>query len=176
MRLIRLAESARQPWRNGGGWTREIARSPVGSGDEYDWRLSVAEVETDGPFSHFPGCDRILMLLGGSGMELMSAGQPVALHPPNVYLRFPGELPISARLLSGPTTDLNLIWRRDRFTVVMHQALPTSPETVGGAAGVVVVAFSLVTSATRIGDVGEAVLIGADDREVAFVIAPVAGP
>ena len=59
------------PWKNGGGVTSELARSP--QADEFDWRLSVAEVATDGPFSQFPGIDRLLVLLSGA-----DAGQLIA--------------------------------------------------------------------------------------------------
>jgi environmental stress-induced protein Ves len=41
------------PWKNGGGVTRELLAWPGGG----DWqvRISVAEIEADGPFSSFPG-------------------------------------------------------------------------------------------------------------------------
>jgi environmental stress-induced protein Ves len=169
--LIRLSDARREPWRNGGGWTREITRFPADS-TEFDWRLSVAEVETDGPFSRFDGCDRILVLLGGNGMELQTVGQPVTLWPPHDQLRFPGELAISARLIAGPTTDLNLIWRRDRCAVVLHQIDPRAPMHIGGLPEEVVVAFTVVTGATRVSEPGEGLLVGRDEHEIAFVIAP----
>jgi len=176
MRLIRLIDAPLEPWRNGGGWTREIVRSPRDdTGGAFDWRLSVADVDAEGPFSRFDGCDRILVLLSGNGLELDSVGQPVVLRPPFGYLRFPGELPITARPIDGSTADLNLIWRRDRCTVVMREASPASPEILGGEPQEVVVAFSVVTGATRVGDPGEQVTVGSDDREIAFVIAPIRG-
>ncbi|MSX93200.1 MAG: hypothetical protein F2749_07230, partial [Actinobacteria bacterium] len=149
VRLIPLSDAQREPWRNGGGWTREITRFPADSA-EFDWRLSVAEVEADGPFSRFDGCDRILVLLGGNGMELHTVGPPVTLRAPHDHLRFPGELAISARLIAGPTTDLNLIWRRDRCTVVLHQIDPRAPMHIGGLPGEVVVAFTVATGAARV--------------------------
>ena len=57
--------SARQfrPWKNGGGETAEIAVSPAGAGfDDFDWRISTAIVAQSGPFSGFPGVDRVLTL------------------------------------------------------------------------------------------------------------------
>lgn len=176
MRLIRLADAPREPWRNGGGWTRELVRSPEAvPGDEFDWRLSVADVAAEGPFSRFDGCDRILVLLDGKGMELQVAGETVLLDTPFASLRFPGELPINARPIDGPTADLNLIWRRDRCTVVMYEANPSSPEPLGGGTTEVVVAFSVVTGATRVGAPGERLTVGSDDREVGFLIASIAG-
>ena len=54
------------PWKNGGGTTREIAVSE-------DWRLSVATIEQDGPFSDFTGFDRTIVPIEGNGIELIFA-------------------------------------------------------------------------------------------------------
>lgn len=114
--LIPAHAHRREPWRNGGGWTKEIARSPA-AGD-WEWRLSVADVGRDGPFSRFEGCDREIVLLAGQGMDLeFDDGERVALRPPFGRHRFAGERPLSARLVEGPTIDLNLIWRRDAVDV-----------------------------------------------------------
>ncbi len=121
--LLPAQAQRREPWRNGGGWTREIARSPVGG--EWQWRLSVADVGRDGPFSHFDGCDREIVLLAGQGMDLeFEDGERVALRPPYGRHRFAGERALSARLVEGPTIDLNLIWRRDALEVqVLHRPI-----------------------------------------------------
>lgn len=100
------------PWRNGGGVTRELLREPT-HGDPFDWRVSVAQVDHDGPFSSFPGHERILVLLAGTGMDLHAGDHTVELRPPFGVHRFPGELHIDATLLDGPTSDFNLMWRRD---------------------------------------------------------------
>src|SRR5690606_386633 len=70
--------SARQfrPWKNGGGETAEIAVSPAGAGfDDFDWRISTAIVAQSGPFSGFPGVDRVLTVIEGGAMELTVAGE-----------------------------------------------------------------------------------------------------
>lgn len=112
----------RERWRNGGGWTRQIAAGSLAtpifdanaSPPEWDWRLSIAEIETDGPFSVFPGVDRSLLLLAGAGMELVCEGGLVApLSVPGDRFDFAGEARVAARLLDGPTVDFNLMWRRD---------------------------------------------------------------
>lgn len=42
------------PWRNGGGATREVARHPQGAAaDGFEWRVSVADIGADGPFSAY---------------------------------------------------------------------------------------------------------------------------
>jgi len=39
-------------WKNGGGVTREIICQPLGAGmDDFDWRVSIAHIASDGPFS-----------------------------------------------------------------------------------------------------------------------------
>ncbi len=110
------------PWKNGGGSTRELARHPAHQPDDgtFDWRLSVADVAADGPFSSFPGLDRILVLLSGNGMALSGVG---TLRAPLDRCEFPGETPVHAVLLDGPTRDLNLMWRRDRWRVGAEGAL-----------------------------------------------------
>jgi len=110
--LLPAASHRCERWKNGGGWTREILRSPV-EGD-WHWRISVAEVGSDGPFSSFPGCEREIVLLAGQGMHLdFEDGDSVLLAPPHGRLRFAGERAVSARLVEGPTVDFNLIWKRD---------------------------------------------------------------
>ncbi len=109
------------PWRNGGGVTHELIRRP--DADEFDWRLSVAEVDTDGPFSTFDGHDRILVLLSGAAMDLrfVESGDVVELRPPLGGHRFAGEASVDAALPSGPTTDLNLMWRRERLDATVRR-------------------------------------------------------
>jgi environmental stress-induced protein Ves len=121
--LIPANEYRRERWKNGLGWTREILRHPA-EGD-WDWRLSIAEVDKDGPFSAFPGCDRELVLLAGEGMRLQfEDGDCVTLAPPHARHRFAGERALSAELIAGPTHDFNAIWRRDRCDVaVLHRPL-----------------------------------------------------
>ncbi len=61
------------PWKNGGGTTREIAVRPPGAGmDAFAWRVSVADIVADGPFSAFPGIDRQIALLDGAGVHLQA--------------------------------------------------------------------------------------------------------
>jgi environmental stress-induced protein Ves len=121
LHIVHAADAAVMPWRNGGGSTREYVREPL-DGDDFDWRLSVAEVAADGPFSTFPGLDRILVLLSGNGMELWSGERSVVLGEPLQHLAFSGEAEIQAHLLDGPTTDLNLMWRRDLYRAVVATA------------------------------------------------------
>ena len=110
-RIQRVRDYARMPWKNGAGWTSEIARWPAG--ETWDWRLSVAEIEADAPFSAFPGIDRALVLLSGNGSRLrFDGGRSHELAPPHGCLRFSGEAEVAGELIDGPTRDFNLMWRR----------------------------------------------------------------
>ena len=111
--VIPANEYRRERWRNQMGWTREIYRTPA-EGD-WDWRLSIAEIEQDAAFSAFPGVDRELVLLAGNGVRLrFDDGEVQELHPPHSKWRFAGERALVGELIDGPTHDFNLMWRRDR--------------------------------------------------------------
>ena len=115
LQLIPAHEYRRERWRNGLGWTREILRSSE-NGEDWDWRLSIAEIECDGPFSSFPGIERELVLLHGHGVRLrFDNGDVRDVEPPHGRVRFAGEHVVSGELIDGPTHDFNLMWRRDRI-------------------------------------------------------------
>lgn len=128
IRALRAADYRRMRWKNGGGWTTELAAHPP-AGDnanvEFDWRISVAEIESDGAFSIFPNCDRFIALLEGFGMELtFDAAPAVRLDRRLSFVRFAGEWQTHGRLLSGPVRDFNVIVRRDKVAVeVWHRPL-----------------------------------------------------
>jgi environmental stress-induced protein Ves len=106
--LIQADEVAAQPWRNGGGLTRELLRWPVGAAD-WQLRISVADVRSDGPFSSFPGIQRWFSVIDGAGVRLSLAAADHLLQPGHEPLCFSGELAVNCALVDGPTTDLNLM-------------------------------------------------------------------
>jgi environmental stress-induced protein Ves len=113
-RILRAGDYRRERWRNGAGWTREVHAHAAADGSGWDWRLSIAEIDEDAPFSAFPGVDRELVLLEGNGLRLrFDDGEQVELHPPHDRLRFAGERALRGELLDGPTRDFNLMWKRD---------------------------------------------------------------
>ena len=125
---IPSASYRRGRWKNGAGWTREIhvepgavagadsARvtdGPAVAADDWLWRLSIAEIEQDAPFSTFPGVDRELVLLQGHGLRLrFDDGVEHQLEPPFQRLRFAGERAVTGVLTDGRTEDFNLMWER----------------------------------------------------------------
>lgn len=120
-RLVSLTDVPAQPWRNGGGVTRELLTLAVtapadDSSSHAPWRLrlSVAEVDVDGPFSKFVGVTRWFAVLHGDGVMLDIDGQAHRLAPGDEPVRFDGAAVTTCRLLGGATRDLNLMLRVDR--------------------------------------------------------------
>ncbi len=122
-RIIPSFEYRRERWRNGLGWTREILRVP--DSDDWQVRLSIAEIEQDAAFSSFPGIERELVLLRGEGLRLrFDEGAVHTLLPPHDRLRFAGEAQVSGELIDGVTHDFNLMWRRDQIDAeLLHRPL-----------------------------------------------------
>jgi uncharacterized protein len=117
MRIIRASDCKTTPWKNGGGSTTEIAIGPPGASLEaFDWRVSMARVASDGPFSDFAGIDRTLAVVKGNGLVLTTGkNAPVILSSGADPVSFPGDTPTSAQLTAGEITDLNVMTRRGGF-------------------------------------------------------------
>lgn len=117
MKVVRASECRTRAWKNGGGSATEIAVAPPGATlNDFDWRVSMARVASDGPFSEFAGIDRTLAILKGDGLRLaIGDAAPVVLDQNSEPIRFPGDAPTSARLLAGEIIDLNVMTRRGRF-------------------------------------------------------------
>src|SRR4051794_3505460 len=103
VRILRAADCRTTPWKNGGGSTQQMAIGPAGASlDNFDWRISMARVATDGPFSDFPGIDRTLTVIEGGGMELTIGNDaPLTLSKGTAPVNFAGDMPTSARLTAG---------------------------------------------------------------------------
>jgi environmental stress-induced protein Ves len=118
MQILRRAGYRQMPWKNGQGLTEEVLTFPEGSTvDAFDWRISIAHVGADGPFSLFPGIDRTIALLDGAGLILdLPDETEQLLSPGGKPFAFPGEWDISSRNVDGGTMDLNIMTRRGRAT------------------------------------------------------------
>jgi environmental stress-induced protein Ves len=113
--LRRVIDAPLQAWRNGGGSTRELLAWPAAG----DWqlRVSVADIESDGAFSPYPGVERWFTVLQGAGVELVVDGDVHRLARGDAPLRFDGAAAVHAHLLDGPTRDLNLMLQRATGTM-----------------------------------------------------------
>ena len=153
MRVLKASGHRVMPWKNGGGTTTEIAAHPEGSDlSTFGWRVSMASVAADGPFSLFPGIDRTLAVLEGDGIDLAIEGRGRhRLTPGSPPHPFPADAPASATLIAGPILDLNVMTRRGvhrhaverrtiesadpiAFTAAWTLILPRGPIRIGGVA------------------------------------------
>jgi len=124
------------PWKNGGGTTTELHVEP-GSGPPFLWRVSIADVAVDGPFSIFTGYDRHIMAIDGSGMVLVGApGGPIEVNPKFIPRSFSGDWPIISRLISGPVRDFNLMSRRESVESNLGCSEISTPSQLGDAGAV----------------------------------------
>ena len=117
MEIISFAELSSEPWRNGGGGTRELASHPQAASAQdgaWDWRVSIAEVTKAGDFSPFPGMERVLTVIEGELLLLTVDGEE---HPLEKYrpFRFSGEAATHGALPTGDIRDLNVITRTGSF-------------------------------------------------------------
>ncbi|MDI2034802.1 HutD/Ves family protein [Paenarthrobacter nitroguajacolicus] len=117
MEIIRFADIRPEPWRNGGGVTRELASHPKAASAQdgaWDWRVSIADVSKAGDFSVFPGMERVITIIDGELLLLTVDGSE---HPLEKYrpFRFSGEAASSATLPTGDIRDLNVIAREGAF-------------------------------------------------------------
>ena len=105
------------PWRNGLGSTVELLAETPNKNEAFSWRLSIASVANDGPFSDFSGYDRTLLLLEGSGITLNKPnGIFKVLNSSLDYANFKGEDLIDATLHNGPIKDFNIMTLRSICT------------------------------------------------------------
>lgn len=117
MEIIRFADLKPQPWRNGGGITRQIAghtgTAPAPDGG-WDWQVSIAEVTKAGDFSPFPGMERVLTVVDGELLLLTVDGaeQPLEKYRP---FRFPGGAATACSLPTGDVRNLNVITRAGSY-------------------------------------------------------------
>jgi hypothetical protein len=102
------------PWANGKGTSYEIA-SDRNESDNWSWRVAIAPVKENGPFSVLPGIDRELVVLEGNGMVLDVDGESIECLPGRV-VRFSGDSMTFARLVDGPVVDLGLMTVRGSVT------------------------------------------------------------
>ena len=117
--VVSAQDVAPQRWRNGGGWTRELLAWPS---DDWVLRLSVADIESDGPFSAFDGVQRWFGVVQGDGVRLLGREFRVG----DGLLSFDGALGPNCQLIDGPTRDFNLMHRRGRGRVSIGDPPPTA--------------------------------------------------
>lgn len=168
MHLIAARDCRRMRWKNDGGWTIELARSDAENGD-FRWRVSIAEIERDGPFSAFPGVDRDLLLLEGTGIELdIGDAPPRRLTRRFEHVRFDGEARVDCRLLAGPTRDFNVMARRDAVRAEVVARPLVGPMVIFAEAGTEWLVHAYAGHATARGEGIELAFAAGDSLHLDF--------
>ncbi|MGI2012739.1 HutD/Ves family protein [Shewanella oncorhynchi] len=139
IQLIRYQDCPSTLWKNGGGSTKQLLISPINAElTEFDYRISIASISSNGPFSSFIGIDRQLVILKGDGVELsinshegtkqidgLGAGEKISgntdtteykrLTPTDSPFCFTGETSITSQLLGSDVIDFNVMTKRGAF-------------------------------------------------------------
>ncbi|RJG06976.1 HutD family protein [Noviherbaspirillum cavernae] len=175
MRKFDASNCKVMPWKNGGGITTEIAIEPADATlDNFEWRISSAQVATSGPFSHFPEIDRSLAVLEGSGLQLrVDDAQQATLTAASTPFVFRGEQGIEATLLDGPITDFNVMTRRTRWTHALERLQFCGDTSLARRADQVFIYCARgadIACSNALGqgialDAGDSVLVGSTDGE-----------
>lgn len=109
IRHLTAADYRVQPWANGRGQTVELARADGPAG--MIWRLSVATVAEDGPFSRLPGVQRSLTVIDGPGFDLVGSGVHLRCDPLRT-VAFDGNVALAAAGVTAPSRDFNAMVAR----------------------------------------------------------------
>ncbi|HEV2285510.1 MAG TPA: HutD family protein [Steroidobacteraceae bacterium] len=134
--VLRAAQRAAVPWKNGGGVTREVAVYPPGSDfTSFDWRVSIAEIASPGPFSVFADIDRRMVVLSGRLTLSIDGAAPLILTAESPPLAFAGDVAAFAEPHGGPVVDLNVMTRRGRCTADLKRLELRSPARLESAPG-----------------------------------------
>lgn len=97
-----------EPWANGGGSTTVLDCGP--STQDWSWRLSIAQIDADGPFSRLEDTKRQFVALDGPVALRFGDQSTTALHRLQVTA-FAGDDAPHAQLIDGPTRAFNLMLR-----------------------------------------------------------------
>ncbi len=108
--IINVDDVAPQSWKNGGGQTRELLMWPHAD-TSWQIRISLADIECNGPFSAFPDVERWFAVVEGAGVKLSFANDEKIITQSSAPHRFDGREPPDCALIGGPTRDLNLMIR-----------------------------------------------------------------
>jgi environmental stress-induced protein Ves len=116
--ILRANQHKKMIWKNGGGITYQIDRQPNDDQEDFDWRLSMAQIKyPGGPFSLFPNIDRTLSIINGNSLTLLikNNNQSIQLDQNSQPFSFPGEFSIDSQIDDETLTDFNVMTKRNQF-------------------------------------------------------------
>ena len=157
------------PWKNGQGVTREIAREPR-AGEDFLWRLSIAEVTASGDFSLFPGYDRTITLIEGAGMRLVFEEAPEKrIERRFEPFDFNGDWFCHCKLIGGPVRDFNLMVDRKRArgrTEAVRLSGPPLEQSVAAGWLFVYCAEGALSAGGFAAEAGDTIRLGPGSHEI----------
>lgn len=128
--VTRFALLEPMPWKNGLGTTTQLAIYPPDATlADFAWRVSIARLDADAPFSQFEDVDRCLAVLKGE-LRLDGLPEPLRLTAASPPVQFSGSVPVNSIVVHGPVLDLNVMCRRSRWSVVMNRIQRAAGTTV----------------------------------------------
>lgn len=137
------------PWKNGLGHTTELAINQGGSLEDFDWRLSIASVVTNGAFSNFSGYQRNLVLIEGNGLTLdHQNGTCDQLTKILDVATFDGGCHTLGLLNQGGIKDFNIMTKKSTMTAKVKCYRDSQKIVVNLNQGDLCFAYSLTNSLT----------------------------
>ncbi|MCH7329189.1 HutD family protein [Acinetobacter modestus] len=134
--LLKAVNYKRMRWKNGAGYTVELARSEGDSLELFDWRISMADVKTSGDFSKFNGMQRILTVLDGQGIVLNIDNHFRRLKTLQ-SVQFNGDSNTSCELIDGSIRDFNLIYDPQKYHVRYQWIVEPTASTILSSANLI---------------------------------------
>ena len=109
------------PWKNGKGKTTELAINSGATLNNFQWRLSIANVIEDGVFSDFSGYTRNLVLIEGNSIHLIHDDMKTdKLTKILDFATFDGGCKTLGTLQSGAIKDFNIITCKTKFSTKVN--------------------------------------------------------
>jgi environmental stress-induced protein Ves len=141
--IVSFARAASSPWKNGLGTTTELAVFPPGArGDDFEWRVSIARLDTSAPFSIYPGIERCLAVLRGEMVMVRQSQPPQRLTPHSPPVRFGGDEIVDGQVASGPVLDLNVMCKASHWRATLRRMRWSTQSRVSIAAPAVLCSIS----------------------------------
>ncbi len=136
--VIRGDSLQEAPWLNGRGTSRDVV-TRLGRDGALLWKIGIAELAADAPFSHYPNCDRIFTPIAGEHEVELSIGEgPFEPCPLLMPRSLAGEQPVRVRVRSPGRAFNAIVDRRHcaaSLAVLRLEAgdpveAPDAPETI----------------------------------------------
>ncbi|GLK85052.1 HutD/Ves family protein [Ancylobacter defluvii] len=151
LKVLTMSDYVVTPWKNGGGVTSDVFLFPDGATQEnFDIRLSLAPIVTEGAFSSFPGIDRHITRLSATPLGLVFGGEIRELKRLEP-LYFDSVLQPRSVLPEGPAQVLNVMTRRGRWNAQVMPVVGGNEPLLAVPDGGLVVLHA-VTGTWQVGD------------------------